>query len=42
MGAFVLGEILKEDINTFISNDRLFVLPNCIPDVTVEDVNHVS
>jgi glycosyltransferase involved in cell wall biosynthesis len=33
LGAIVLGERLKKDIDPFISNDRLFVLPNCIPDI---------
>lgn len=39
LGALVLGEILKQDINPFISNDRLFVLPNCIPDVSAQVLN---
>ena len=36
LGALVLGEMLKDDINSYIPNERLFVLPNCIPDTTVE------
>jgi len=33
LGAIVLGERLKKDIDFFIPNDRLFVLPNCVPDI---------
>jgi glycosyltransferase involved in cell wall biosynthesis len=32
LGAIVLGEALKKDINRHIHDDRIFVLPNCIPD----------
>ena len=34
LGALVLGERLKKDIDFFIPSDRIFVLPNCIPDVS--------
>lgn len=33
LGAMVLGERLKRDINNIIPNDHLFVLPNAIEDV---------
>jgi glycosyltransferase involved in cell wall biosynthesis len=33
IGAIVLGEKLKKDIDFFIPNERLFVLPNCISDI---------
>lgn len=36
LGAMVLGELLKNDINMFIPDERLFVLPNCIPDTSAE------
>jgi len=33
LGGLVLGERLKDDINSFVPNERLFILPNTIPDV---------
>ena len=33
----VIGENLKEDVNLFIPDDRLFVLPNCTEDIYVPD-----
>jgi glycosyltransferase involved in cell wall biosynthesis len=42
LGAIVLGERLKKDIDFFISSDRIFVLPNCIPDVTSRVLNSVG
>ena len=36
LGALVLGERLKLDVNRFISSERLFVIPNAIVDVDPE------
>jgi glycosyltransferase involved in cell wall biosynthesis len=33
LGGLVLGESLKKDINNFVPNERLFILPNAIPDI---------
>ena len=33
LGGLVLAEALKGDVNKFISDNRLFVLPNAIPDI---------
>ena len=38
LGALVLGERLKLDVNKFIPHERLFVLPNAIPDVIPENL----
>jgi glycosyltransferase involved in cell wall biosynthesis len=32
-GALILGKRVKKDIDFFISGDRIFVLPNCVPDL---------
>lgn len=32
-GGLVLGERLKRDVDYFISDDRLYVLPNSVPDI---------
>jgi glycosyltransferase involved in cell wall biosynthesis len=32
LGALVLGDKLKEDVNYLIPNDRLFVIPNTVPE----------
>ena len=32
-GALILGKKVKKDIDFFIPSDRLFMLPNCIPDI---------
>ena len=37
-GALVLGERLKHDLNKFIPDRRLFLLPNAIPDIGREDI----
>ena len=39
LGALVLGKRLKKDIDFFIPNDRLFVMPNCISDVRPQVLN---
>jgi glycosyltransferase involved in cell wall biosynthesis len=39
LGALVLGERLKQDIDFFIPNDRIFILPNCIPDDSPKVMN---
>jgi glycosyltransferase involved in cell wall biosynthesis len=33
LGGLVLGEKLKDDLNLFVPDERLFILPNAIPDV---------
>lgn len=38
LGAIVLGERLKLDVNRFIPDERLFVLPNAIEDVKPEKI----
>jgi glycosyltransferase involved in cell wall biosynthesis len=38
IGALVLGMRLKRDLNKFILDERLFVLPNAIPDINPEAV----
>ena len=38
LGALVLGERLKQDVNKYIPNERLFILPNAIADVDSEKV----
>ena len=40
LGAIVLGERLRSDVNRFIPNDRLFVLPNAIPDIDRQMLKH--
>ena len=35
-GGIVLGEGLKPDVSGYIPNERLFVLPNGIPDITID------
>ena len=41
LGGLVLGERLKLDVNKFISNKRLFVLPNAIADVNPENLKFI-
>lgn len=36
LGGIVLGERLKADVNSYIPNERLFVLPNGIPDIDLK------
>lgn len=33
LGGLVLGERLKHDVDCFISDDRLYILPNSVPDI---------
>ena len=33
LGGLVLGNRLKSDVNPYIPDDRLYVLPNCVPDI---------
>lgn len=41
LGGMVRGEILKNDVNMFIPNDRLMVVPNAIPNLPlVNQTNH--
>ena len=39
IAAFILGEKLRHDINKFIPDNRLFILPNCIDDIATKSLD---